>query len=83
VYGARRFFWLNYGGAMKKFAVMFGFVALLGAVGSVRVHSNDRCTLLTQAEATVALAAPVGPGGSLSRDAGGDKLAATALFMCR
>jgi hypothetical protein len=47
---------------MKTFGVLVGFVAILGAVGSVRAESNDRCTLLTQAEATSALGAPVGPG---------------------
>jgi hypothetical protein len=47
---------------MKKFEIFVGVVAMLGAVGSVHAQSNDRCRLLTQAEATVVLGAAVRPG---------------------
>ena len=52
---------------MKRYGVFLGFVAILGAFGSVRAQPDDRCTLLTQAEAAVALGAPVQPGeGAIS-----------------
>jgi hypothetical protein len=49
---------------MKNSAIFFGFIAILGSIGNARAQSNDRCTLLTQAEATAALGAPVKPGES-------------------
>jgi hypothetical protein len=47
---------------MTKLAAVAGFVTLLGFIGSVRAQAGDRCTLLTPAEAAVALGAPVQPG---------------------
>jgi hypothetical protein len=47
---------------MKKFEIFVGVVAMLGAIGSVHAQSNDRCRLVTQAEATVAFGAAVRPG---------------------
>ena len=49
---------------MKIYGVFLGFIVILGAIGSVRAQSGDRCALLTQAEAAVALGAPVKPGES-------------------
>jgi hypothetical protein len=49
---------------MKKFGVFAALAVMLGAAGGVRAQSNDRCALLTQAEAASALGAPVGPGES-------------------
>jgi hypothetical protein len=62
---------------MKKYWGLVGFVAILGSIGNLHAQSQDRCALLTQAEATVALGAPVQPGepaisGCQWRQIGGD-----------
>lgn len=47
---------------MRKPAILAGFVGFPGAFGTVRAEPTNYCTLLTQAEAAVALGAPVKPG---------------------
>lgn len=47
---------------MKAPVLLLGLVCLLGNSQSVRAQPNDRCALLTQAEAATALGAPVEPG---------------------
>jgi hypothetical protein len=47
---------------VKKYWALVVFAAIQGTTGNLHAQSQDRCTLLTQAEATVALGAPVQPG---------------------
>lgn len=47
---------------MMKSVLVVVCVGYLGIAGSARAVSNDRCALLTQAEAAAALGAPVNPG---------------------
>ena len=47
---------------MRKPAILAGFVGFLGVFGTARAGPTNDCTLLTQAEAAVALGAPVKPG---------------------
>jgi hypothetical protein len=47
---------------VKRYGVLLGSVVILCAIGSARAQADDRCALLTQAEAAVALGAAVQPG---------------------
>jgi hypothetical protein len=50
------------GTIMKINGVFLGSAVILGSIGSGHAQPVDLCTLLTQAEAAVALGAPVGAG---------------------
>lgn len=49
---------------MKRHLVLLGLVTAVGLIGGVRAEAGDPCGLLTQAEATAALGAPVKVGES-------------------